>query len=278
MRRTRRLAALVASAFGCVALEGASAATGCAVGDKSDLATDLGATDPGVDAAYDPRPAQPLPASASDSEGEGEGSSASSGGAKTPAPDADGGSSSGSSGSPPPSPPKPTQGEVLVTEVLYDPSTPEPSTEWIEIHNAALSSRSLAGLTLVDGAGRTKVIGAGVEVPAGGYVVLVRSSSGALGAKVPSSAIVFEYGAGADASSGVLLTNAGTGKITLRDGATDIAQAPYGGWFSSMSGKSIQLKTLSYAASLTKASWCASANAWATGADKGTPGAPNDCP
>lgn len=257
-----------------MALAGSSGAIGCAVGDKSDLATDLGATDPGVDAAYDPRPAQPLPASAGD--GEGEGSSTSSGGAKAPPPDAGGGTSSGSP--PPTGAPKPTQGEVLVTEVLYDPSTPEPASEWIELHNAALTARSLAGLTLVDGAGRTKAIGAGVEIPPGGYVLLVRSTSGALGAKVPSSAIVFEYGAGADDASGILLTNAATGKITLKDGTTEIAQAPYGGWFTSMSGKSVQLKTLSYAASLNKASWCASANAWATSADKGTPGGPNDCP
>jgi hypothetical protein len=179
MRRLRSFAAFSSGAAGFAIV---AFGIGCAVGDKSDLATDLGMTTPGVDAAYEPRPAQPLPASAVES------SDGGAGGAKGAAPDSGAGSSS-SSGVTPAGATLPTQGEVLVTEVLYDPSSPEPASEWIEVHNAASSARSLSGLTLVDGAGRTKVIGPGVELAPGAYAVLVRSSSGAVAAKVPSSAI-----------------------------------------------------------------------------------------
>lgn len=249
---------------------------GCAVGDNGDIAVDLGATEPGsVDAGYEPRPAESTSAKLPE-ENQG-----------TPAPSGSGSGSGGGASKPdagsttPPaatSAPKPTQGEVLISEVMFDPSTPEPAGEWIEVYNAAGSARSLSGLTIYDGAGRAHVIGAGVTIAAGAYKVLVRNQAGALAAKVPSAAILYDYGAGLDDASGVLLTNGATGAVRLRDGATEIAQAIYGGWFASPTGKSVQLATATYAASQNKAGWCLSSVAWATGSDRGTPGAAEDCP
>jgi len=43
------------------------------------------------------------------------------------------------------------------------------------------------------------------------------------------------------------------------------------------SGASLQLKTLSYSASLSEGSWCVSSNFWAFGRDRGTPGAASEC-
>lgn len=259
---------------------------GCAVGQNDDIAVDFGASEPGepgADAGYEPRPAQSQSAPI-----DGGSSSGSSGSAKSPAPDSSGANGTSSSGGTPPSTPpvtppattgpKPTPGEVLITEVMFDPSTPEPLGEWIEVHNTSSSARSLSGLTLYDGAGRAHVIAAGVTLAGGAYKVLVRNQAGAVAAKVPVAAILYDYGAGLDDASGVLLTNGATGAVRLRDGATEIAQAAYGGWFSSPSGKSVQLATTTYAASQAKAGWCLSSVAWASGADKGTPGAAEDCP
>jgi hypothetical protein len=121
------------------------------------------------------------------------------------------------------------------------------------------------------------VIGAGVSVPAGAFAVLVRNKAGAAVASVPAAAIVYEYGVGVADSSGVLLANSSAGSVSLRDGSIVVAQADYGGWFGSAQGRSVQLKTLTQAASVLAASWCLSQNAWETGSDKGTPGSASDC-
>lgn len=179
---------------------------------------------------------------------------------------------------PPPSLTKPTKGEVLITEVMYDSTGTEPSTEWIELYNTTNAKRSLSGLTLVDGGNRTHVIAAGITIDAGAYVILARSKAAATTAKVPAAAIIYEYGTGLTDSTGVQLANGASGAIHLKDGSTDIAQSTYGGWFSQSGGSSIQLKTLTYASGTQSSSWCLSKTSWTTGSDKGTPGAASDCP
>ena len=255
-------------------------AFGCAVSAPADLGPDVDPNMPSVDAPNDPKPAEagaPMP------EGEGEGERRA-----EPEPEEDAGSTvpppadAGADVAPPPPPPptapKPTQGEVLVTEVMYDSSGAEPQGEWIEVHNTASTARSLSGLVLADGAGRTHTIGAGVVIGPGAYALLARSQSGAASAKLPASAILYEYGKALADTAGVLLANGASGGIALKDGATVIAQADYGGWFSQSGGKSVQLRTLTYAAGTDKAQWCLSETAWASGAEKGTPGSPSDCP
>lgn len=180
----------------------------------------------------------------------------------------------------PPAPPLPKQGEVLVTEVMYDTFGSEPDGEWIELHNTTTGARTLNGLTIKDGGGRTHKIPASpaVTLAPGEYRLLVRSRTGAVAAKVPAGAILYEYGLGLPSNAGILLANGATGGVTLVDGATEIARAEYGGWFSQSGGSSVQLKTLSYAASGAASGWCLSLNAWTTGSEKGTPGAASDCP
>jgi hypothetical protein len=178
----------------------------------------------------------------------------------------------------PPTAPRPAVGEVLITEVMYAPLTPEPTTEWFELHSLASSDRTLTGLTIKDGSGRTQTIAPSVILAPGAYVVLARTTAGAISAKVPAGAIVYEYGAGLPNTAGVLLTNGATGGLALLDGAVTLASAPYGGWFTQSGGHSVQLKVLDPSVAAAKASWCLSANTWAAGSDQGTPGAAGDCP
>jgi hypothetical protein len=192
--------------------------------------------------------------------------------ARAPAPDA---------GASPTTPaPKPTAGEVLVTEVMFNPSGSEPDAEWIEVYNAASSPRALTGLVLRDGGGRAHTIGGNVVLGAGRYGVLARLTTAAVLAKVPLAAILYEYGAGAAPTAGVLLANGSTGAITLLNGSTTVAAASYGAFFGTqiLTGRSAQLKTLTASAAASAAGWCLSSAIWAAGSDRGTPGAPSDCP
>jgi hypothetical protein len=181
---------------------------------------------------------------------------------------------------PPPNVAKPGPGDVLITEVLYDPSGTEPDEEWFEVYNTTTAPMSLAGLTVKDGGNRTATIGSGVIVAPNAYGLFVRSKSAATAAAVPAASILYEYGAGAAVTSGIILANSTGGAVWLVDGTTVIAGAQYGGWFSQTApgGKSIQLHILTLDASGQKASWCLSQSSWATGSDDGTPGDASDCP
>jgi hypothetical protein len=169
-------------------------------------------------------------------------------------------------------------GDFLITEVMYNPAGTEPRSEWFEVRNTTASSRSLSGLEIHDGANRTHVIGAGVVIGPGEYAVLVRSRTAAVSSLVPPGVIAYEYGAGLADSAGIQLSNSMSGTVALHEGATIIARADYGGWFPASAGASIQLKSLTFAAGTEATSWCVSPKTWTAGADKGTPGAANNCP
>lgn len=257
-------------------------AWGCAQGTLEEAAVGVDPTVPEVDASWAPSPEGPsekVPEADDDAPPDEEEESPPSSGPPPTAAGPDDDAGPPDTGAPPAGPAsKPAQGEVLITEVMYDPSGTEPTTEWIEVHNKASSARLLGGLTIVDGGNRTHVIAAAITIAPGAYVVLARDKAAATAAKVPAAAIVYEYGKGLASSTGIQLANGGTGGVSLRDGASTIAQAAYGGWFSQSGGSSIQLKTLTYPGSLQKSNWCLSSGAWTTGSDKGTPGAGSDCP
>ncbi len=171
----------------------------------------------------------------------------------------------------------PTAGQVLISEVMYNPSGAEPDNEWLEVTNVTTASKNLSGLVLKDGGSHTHTISGSVVVAPGAYVVLARSRAAAVAAKVPTASIVYEYG-GTVATAGIQLGNGTTGAIGLYNGTTLIGGANYGALLSSASAQSIELKTLTAAASTTAAGWCLAHATWVTGSDKGTPGAANDCP
>ncbi|MDB4937307.1 MAG: Hemolysin-type calcium-binding region [Labilithrix sp.] len=256
---------------------------GCAMSSPADLTPDVDPNLPGIDAGNDPRPAPgstsggtaAKPDAATESDDPSGQTGTDSGTKPTIAPDA---STSTPDASSTGATAKPAAGEILVSEVMYDSTGAEPASEWIEIYSKAAAVRSLSGLTLKDGGNRTHVIGAGVTIAPGAYIVLARNKAGAITAKVPAAAIAYEYGTGLADSAGVLLANGATGGITLLDGSTTVASAPYGGWFTQAGGSSAQLHVLDASTATSKASWCLSSKSWTTGSEKGTPGAADDCP
>ena len=247
-----------------------AALVGCAMSTPADLGPDVNPNLPGLDAAGSSHPSDPgadgsTSLDESDDAGDGDAAKAT-----------NGNDASTDSSLPPIGPAKPAPGEILVTEVMYSTTGAEPASEWIELHSLASSDRALTGLTLKDGASRVHVIGT-LTIAANAYVVLARNKAAAITAKVPAAAIVYEYGTGLADSQGILLANGSTGGIALYNGGTLLVNAPYGGWFT-QAGASVQLNVLTMTAETAKASWCLSANPWAAGADKGTPGAAEDCP
>ncbi len=155
---------------------------------------------------------------------------------------------------------------------------PEPESEWFELHSLAPAPRSLSGLTLKDSGGRIHVIGAGIVIGAGQYLVFARNRAGALTAKVPAAAIAYDYGLGLPDNAGILLANSAVAALSLLNGPVVIAHAPYGAWFSQSGGSSVQLYVFDPSLVEAKESWCLSTAAWTSGSEKGTPGAAEDCP
>jgi hypothetical protein len=174
---------------------------------------------------------------------------------------------------------KPVAGELAISEIMYDPSGPEPTEEWFEVTNTASSARVLNGLTIRDASGRTALVPASptITLAPAGYYVIVRNKQAAIEAGIPVPSIVFEYGEGISDTLGVLLANGASGGLSIYDGANPVATVTYGGWFTQAppGGASIQLKVPAQAQ--VAAGWCLTKVAWA-GVDKGTPGSATVCP
>jgi len=174
----------------------------------------------------------------------------------------------------------PSVGDLVITELMFDPSGPVPEAQWFEIYNLTAMPELLSGLTIQDGWGDTQVIASGAPViaPPFGYVVLVRDLATAVADAVPGASIVYEYGAGLPSDQGIELAFDVTGDLSIWSGNLQLADVPYGPWGLSSLGQSIELGPLQYAGADQAASWCLAQSPWAPGSDDGTPGLPNDCP
>lgn len=166
-------------------------------------------------------------------------------------------------------------GDVQVSEVMFDPEGSEPNDEWIEVTCVAAGPRSLRGLTLRDGAGRTHTIADDVAVAPGAYVVLARSRAAARAQGIADTAIGYEYGAGQAQGSGIILANGSTGAIALVRGTTELVKVPYGAFsITTAEGQSLELRP-GMTPSVAQAShFCASAQ---LGALRATPGRASSC-
>jgi hypothetical protein len=183
----------------------------------------------------------------------------------------------------------PLQGEVVISEVMVLPSGTLPEEQWIELYNTTAAAKLLSGLTLTDGHGTTQIIPPSPEIAisAHAYAVLVRSKAAAIAAGVPAASIVYEYGLGLVRTKGILLSrHKADGGISLSNAASILSNVPYGPWIntggtlssSPPTGASLELTSLASDAGNNAANWCIAKNTWPMGHDKGTPGAPNDCP
>ncbi len=176
-------------------------------------------------------------------------------------------------------PPLPAPGDLVITEVMFQPSGPEPESEWFEIYNQASGPRLLSGVTIEDGYLDTEVIASNpiVVAPPGEYLLLVRTMAGAQTALLPAASIVYAYGVGVPDDAGIELDAGPFGEITLWSGQTAVADVPYGQWGVSAPGQSLELSTSATSQS-DPSQWCIAENPWAPGSDDGTPGAASDCP
>jgi hypothetical protein len=174
----------------------------------------------------------------------------------------------------------PRPGDILITEVMFEPSGPEPLAEWFEVYNAAPVPERLDGLTIRDGYPHDQVVAGTPPVilfPQS-YAVFVRDHAMAMSTFVPAASIAFDYGGGLPADEGVVLGDGPGGELSLWSGGTLVADLPYGPWSISGYGQSIELAVLRYEGSDQEWAWCPAPNPWGAGTDYGTPGAANDCP
>lgn len=171
-------------------------------------------------------------------------------------------------------------GEILITEVQFDPSGAEPDGEWIEVLSLATSPRTLKGLTLRDGAGRSRLVADDVVLTPGAYTVLARSRTAARTQGVPDTAIAYEYGTGESSSAGVILANGSTGSVAILTGTQELVRVPYGSFSiaGNGSGKSYELRGTAFSQVLqTSAQFCVSERSYGASGGFGTPGAASSC-
>ncbi len=155
-----------------------------------------------------------------------------------------------------PAPPRaPNTGEIVVSEVMMDPTALSDSLgEWIELHNATQSVLTLEGCVISDDRNDDFVLEA-LALPANGYLVLGRSEQAA-----PRVDHVY---------SGMTLTNTGDEIVITCNGVT-VDRVAYAAGYPRPAGHPMQLDatTLTAAANDLPDAWCAAV-------DAGTPGAAN---
>ncbi|MEQ9499147.1 MAG: PKD domain-containing protein [Deltaproteobacteria bacterium] len=163
-----------------------------------------------------------------------------------------------------------SEGDLVVTEVMNDPTGSETDREWFELYNTTSSPIDIDGFTFTDlGTDSFTVNGGGpVVVPAGGYLVLGRNDDTAANGGVT---VGYVY-------SGMALSN-NDDEIIISAGPTEVDRVVYdaGATFPNTPGATISLDPdqLDYTSNDDGASWCVATSQLASG-DFGTPGARND--
>lgn len=169
--------------------------------------------------------------------------------------------------------PGPQPGDLVVTEIMYDPSAvSDADGEWFEVYNAADHPVELVGVVFTDrGTNRFAVGGDSWVVEPGRYVVFGRRADPARngGARV-------DYAYGGD----LALANGGDEIIITNAEGREVARVEYddaGDW-PAVRGAALQLDGAldpAVADAADGASWCEAKNPIVPGGDLGSPGAPN---
>ncbi len=164
-------------------------------------------------------------------------------------------------------------GDLIFTEIMYNPAAVNDNLgEWVEIYNSTSLDIDLLGYTLSDNAD-SHTINSSVIVPAGGYVVLGRSTDQLVNGGV---AVDYQF-------ESLFLSNSGD-EVTISCEATVVDQVVYdttifpdaGSGAMGMPGNSISLDLVAYDAVLNDdgTNWCFVTATYGDG-DTGTPGAEN---
>jgi hypothetical protein len=137
------------------------------------------------------------------------------------------------------------EGNLLITEVLYDLSTTtekgiEPNNEWIEIYNGTEEVIDLSGYSIGDNNG-ADVIADGTMLPAGAFAVIVGTSTTSSFWSIPAEAVIITLPTFIGGSGG--LSN--NDRVELRNAADELVDTV--GWgtdtvaFGSASGLTVEV-------------------------------------
>ena len=164
----------------------------------------------------------------------------------------------------------PAVGDLVITEVMWDPATVDGDFgEWIEVLNHSGSTLELQGLTITDGDGDGFTISRSLTVTSGDRLVFGPSADTSVNGGVH---VDYAY----DIKSMKLDNAADT--LTIWDGTTTIDELAYDVMsFPYAEGRSTSLDPVHEDATANDrgANWCLSSTAYG-GGDRGTPGAAND--
>jgi hypothetical protein len=171
-----------------------------------------------------------------------------------------------------------TQGDLVITEIMNNPSPVSDTTgEWFEIYNTTAAAIDISGWTLKDDGTDTHVIDSSngtTLVPAGGYLVLGRSSDNTING---GASVNYAYGE----SGGHTLGNGADEVVLLTSNAVEISRVNYdgGATYPDLTGESMQLDPsyLSETDNNSGSNWCPSTSYYGDGTGSlGTPGLAND--
>lgn len=156
-------------------------------------------------------------------------------------------------------------GEVVISEIMYNPLGSEPAAEWFEVVNRTEIPLELNGVTFTSG----------TELGSYGTPMVL----------LPQARVVFcrstaDGPAGCQMYGQVVLNNRAD-DISITAGGVLLDRVAYGttgAWPRSVNGRAIGLResSLDAMANDLAGNWCLASTP--AGSDLGTPGAPNDCP
>jgi hypothetical protein len=165
----------------------------------------------------------------------------------------------------PPAPPPAPPPQLVVTELMADPTAvPDADGEWLELFNAGSAPADLTGCTLTTQSGAVGALSA-APVPPGGYALLAHSTDPARNGGLAATGTF----------AGALVN--GAGSVTLSCAGTPLDAVS---WPLATPGAARQRDPGQPGApSSGSARWCDAAAPYAGGTDRGSPGSANPpCP
>lgn len=156
-------------------------------------------------------------------------------------------------------------GDLVITELMYNPLGSEPGAEWFELSNRSADRLDLTGLLLASGSEVDAPLAARIVAPGSRTVFCRNPELGPVGC-VPYGRVVLNNRADE------LTVSSAAGALIDR-----VSYGTTGEWPRSVNGRSIQLReaALDSTANDLGTNWCQATTP--SGIDLGTPGAPNTC-